>query len=76
MFRLLPSAYQTPMPAVALPLLMAGPSVLIFAMPPPGSMSFLILAGLFSLRNGSIAFDLCPGNSRQLPSYPYDNSQT
>ena len=63
MFRLLPSAYHTPMPAVAFsqPLFTAEPSVLIFAKPPPGSMSFLVLAGLLSLRNGSPSFDLCPG---------------
>jgi len=63
MFRLLPSGYHTPMPAVAFsqPLFTAEPSVLIFAKPPPGSMSFLVLAGLLSLRNGSPSFDLCPG---------------
>jgi len=60
MFRPLPSAYQTPMPAAAFSqsLFTADPSVVIFARPPPGSMSFFILAGLFSLLNGSLAFDL------------------
>ena len=63
MFRLLLSAYQTPMPAVVFshPFFMAEPLVLIFARSPPGSMSFLILVGLLSLWNRSLSLDLWPG---------------
>jgi len=64
MFRALPSAYQTPIPAVAFshPLLTADPSVLILVCHPLGSITGFILGGALPLRKGSLSFDLCPGN--------------
>jgi len=51
MFRALPSAYHTPMPAFAFshPLCIADPSVLIVACRPLGSIPWFILAGALSL---------------------------
>jgi hypothetical protein len=62
MFRSLPFAYQTPMPADAFshPFFVADPSVLIVVCLPLGVILPSILAGVLSLW-GSLALDLCPG---------------
>jgi len=63
MFLMLPSVYQTPIPAVAFsqPLLTANLSVLILVYHPLGSIAWFILGGFLSLRNGSFSLNLWPG---------------
>ena len=62
-FLALPSAYHTPIPAIAFshPLLTADPSVLIVVCHPLGSIVGFILGGSLLLMNGSLSFDLWPG---------------